>query len=105
MFCSNSAELTYQHGAMASRGMRGEEDKLWLWKGNLERRCWLLLLDTFWQLFSPLREVTCAGQMPAEKLYALQICCAGKDTSLPTKKNFFFFISAVFITVVIFFVV
>lgn len=89
-FYFSSAELTCQHGAMASRGMRGEEDKLWLSKCNLEQRCWLLLLDTIWQLFSPLREVSCAGQMPAERLCSLQICRAGIDTSLLTKKTFVF---------------
>lgn len=89
MFCSGSAELIYQHGVMASRGGRGEEDKLWLSKHNLEQRCWLLLLNTIWQLLSPLKEVTCAGQMPAEKLYSLQIHYASKDTSLPFLTFFF----------------
>ena len=59
MFYSSSAELAYQNGAMASRGVKGQEDKLWV--RNLEQRCWLLLLDTIWQLFSHLRENTCAG--------------------------------------------
>lgn len=104
MFYSSSAELIYRHGAMASRGMR-EDEKLWLMKHNLGQRCWLLLLDSIWQLFCPLREVTYASQMPAEKLYSLQICCACKDTSLLTKYFILFLISAVFVTVVIFSVV
>lgn len=38
--CS-SDELTYQCGAMVSRGIREELEKLRLSRHNLEQRCWL----------------------------------------------------------------
>lgn len=41
VFHSSSDELTCQYGAMVSRGIREELDKLRLSRYNLKQRCWL----------------------------------------------------------------
>lgn len=41
VFQSSSDELIYQYGAMASRGIKEEMDKLRLSRHNLEQRCCL----------------------------------------------------------------
>lgn len=98
---ARSAGLTYQHGAMASRGMRGQKDKLWLSKCSLKQRYWLVLLDNIWQPFYS------QEKLPVLAKSQLRSCIFSRyivQMYWPKKfLTFFCLISAAFVTVGYFF--